>query len=636
VTIPQEGDVIDGKYRVLSRLGIGGMAAVYLANVEGVAGFEKLVALKILHDHLSADGTTMELFLQEARLSALLQHANIGQIYDLGKTDDELFYIAMEYVRGRDLRALMNIVARNDALLPIPIILHICARVLEGLDYAHSLRDKAGKPLKLVHRDVSPSNCLISFTGEVKLIDFGIAKAANQAWKTRTGMVKGKANYFSPEQALGQPLDRRSDVFAMGVMLYELLVGERPFDKGNEIAVMTSTVAGRFRPPRELDPSLPVELEAIVLKALAHDRNDRYATAGELQEALEGYLMSIQVRVSAKEVAGFLAQMVGADIAVAGGAPAALLTAETGAGPRQTEVTRTRPRPGLSPRGEAPTVSREGPAQASPWDAATLLQPLAPQPAVFLLATDPMNATDVVAAMNTPRGPSPSPLTLGDPVLRPPPTALQFRVAPIPVPDLANLGPSTASAVRAGPRASRGPFVTAGLLLGLLGVLAAWIVMREPPPELVAGEEVPPPVRPDDAGPPAALSPAAPEVHAELMPAPTEPRFLGEPQSQLPALPPLPAVKVKIEKRPAVPRPTGLEAFVTVRSDRPSEVFVDGINIGNAPRVHYPVKPGHHLLRVDCLFDWGRQPGALEEVDAFADTDVKLNHACVQSRAGAP
>jgi serine/threonine protein kinase len=290
------------------------MGTVYLANVEGVAGFEKLVALKVAHRHVSNDKQVMELFLGEARLSALLQHANLGQVYDLGQGGD-LYFIAMEYIAGVDLRTLLS--ALRGARLPVPVVVAVICRLLEGLDYAHDLKDKNGKALKLVHRDVTPANCLISYTGDVKLIDFGIAKAVGQVTKTRTGHVRGKVEYMSPEQTRGEVVDRRSDVFSVGIVMYELLVGRRPFDADGALPTMENISLGRCKRPREWDAQIPAELEAITLKALATERSGRFQSAGQMQEELEQYLMGLKVRIGARELAAFLQAVVPQPVAPA-------------------------------------------------------------------------------------------------------------------------------------------------------------------------------------------------------------------------------------------------------------------------------------------------------------------------------
>jgi serine/threonine-protein kinase len=325
-----EGTLINGRYRVLRRLGQGGMGMVYLAKVEGPAGFEKLVALKVVHSHVAHDAQVIEMFLSEARLSAQLNHANIAQIYELGESGG-LHYLAMEYVRGRDLRALMRAVDEKEGRIPLPLCVFIVSKLCEALDHAHELRDKNGQPLKLVHRDATPVNCLLGYSGEVKLIDFGIAKASNVASSTRAGMIRGKLAYMSPEQTWGHALDKRSDVFALGVILFELLIGARPFDldDDNEMKMIDRIRSGDHPRAGELDPELPAELDRIVEKALTVSREKRYQSAGAMYDDLQRFLMTQQLHVTAKDLGAFLVEMVGVEAAKDDGAAPAELTAQT-------------------------------------------------------------------------------------------------------------------------------------------------------------------------------------------------------------------------------------------------------------------------------------------------------------------
>lgn len=288
---PEPGTTIGGKYRIIRTLGEGGMGSVHLARAEGPGGFEKLVALKLMHQHLVSDAIAMEAFANEARLCAQLNHANIAQIYDLGESGGE-YFMAMEFVFGRDLRSMMWAAAEREAALPIGHVCYIVAKLAEALNYAHRMKDSSGRPLKLVHRDVTPANCLVSFQGDVKLIDFGIAKVATQEGRTRPGFVKGKLPYMSPEQVLGLPLDRRSDIFSLGSVLYELLVGPRPFDGDDPVEVQKRLVVAQYVPPRQIDPTLPEELELIIARALARHPADRYQWAGELHATLMQFVVT--------------------------------------------------------------------------------------------------------------------------------------------------------------------------------------------------------------------------------------------------------------------------------------------------------------------------------------------------------
>ena len=208
-----------GKYLLLERIAVGGMAEVFVAKAFGVEGFERLLAIKKILPTMGEDAEFIRMFVDEARIAVQLAHANIVQVLELGKHEERL-YIAMEYVSGRDLRQLMERFRKRQEAMPLPQVCLIVAEVCEALDHAHRKRDAQGRPLGIVHRDVSPQNVLVSFEGEVKLIDFGIAKAESRLQKTQSGILKGKFSYMSPEQVKGQPIDGRSDVLACGVLLW--------------------------------------------------------------------------------------------------------------------------------------------------------------------------------------------------------------------------------------------------------------------------------------------------------------------------------------------------------------------------------------------------------------------------------
>jgi serine/threonine protein kinase len=217
-----------GKYLLLERLNVGGMAEVFVAKAFGVEGFERILAIKKILPTMAEDEEFITMFIDEARISVQLNHANVVHIHELGKHDDA-YYIAMEYVPGKDLRSLLERFRRRKEIMPTAMAVFCATKICEGLDYAHRKKDARGMQLEIIHRDVSPQNILISFEGEVKIIDFGIAKAANRSQKTQAGILKGKFGYMSPEQVRGLPIDRRSDIFAVGVILYEMLTGEKLF-----------------------------------------------------------------------------------------------------------------------------------------------------------------------------------------------------------------------------------------------------------------------------------------------------------------------------------------------------------------------------------------------------------------------
>jgi serine/threonine protein kinase len=280
-----------GKYLLVDKIGTGGMAELYLAKQTGLKGFEKVLAIKRILPHLTQDTEFINMFINEAKLAALLSHQNIVQIFDLGNVDG-IYYIAMEYVMGKDLRTMLRKRKERKTRIPVELALTITSRMCSGLDYAHRKKDLSGNDLNIVHRDVSPQNILISYEGEVKIVDFGIAKAASSGSETKAGVLKGKLAYMSPEQAWGKPIDRRTDVFATGVVLYEMLAGERPFKATSDFDLLEKVREAKLDPPSKLNPEVYPELEAAVMKSLSKDPTDRYQTTSEMEMALETLIVS--------------------------------------------------------------------------------------------------------------------------------------------------------------------------------------------------------------------------------------------------------------------------------------------------------------------------------------------------------
>ena len=274
-----------GKYQLLERVAVGGMAELYRAKVTGDHGFEKLVAIKKILPHLTDEGNLVKAFIDEAKLAALLQHENIVQIYDFGSMDGE-YFIAMEYLFGKDLRRLIHKARENAAPLSQANTLYIISRICAGLDYSHNLKDLQGKPLNIIHRDINPQNIFITYEGQVKIIDFGIAKAASHNSTTHDGLIKGKLAYMSPEQAKGQTIDRRSDIFSTGIILYELLTGKRMF-QGETMHIYTQVRDAAYEPLQHLVPDLPGKLYAVVQHALAKEPDERYQNCAEMFADLE-------------------------------------------------------------------------------------------------------------------------------------------------------------------------------------------------------------------------------------------------------------------------------------------------------------------------------------------------------------
>jgi serine/threonine protein kinase len=270
-----------GRYRIVRRIALGGMAELYLAYATGLEGFEKLVAIKRVQPAFATDPDFVTMFLDEARTAATLSHPNIAQVYDVG-VDGHSYFLAMELVDGRDVRYLLREVIARDQRMPIAIAVAIASGVAAGLHAAHENRAPDRTPLCIVHRDVSPGNVLVTFGGAVKLIDFGIAKAARRRTVTHAGQLKGKAGYMAPEQCTGGVIDRRTDVFSLGVLLYELTTSTRLYRGADEYATMRQIVSGAIKPPGLVIAGYPADLERIVLRALARDPAARYPTAREM------------------------------------------------------------------------------------------------------------------------------------------------------------------------------------------------------------------------------------------------------------------------------------------------------------------------------------------------------------------
>lgn len=274
-------------YRVLARLGQGGMARVFVASSEKQPGFTKLFVLKILKEDCGSDREILDMFVQEARIAARLNHANVVQTYEVGQVD-ALPFIAMEFLEGQ---ALSTVVRRLKKTLSLELHARVLVDVLCGLHYAHELTEFDGTKMGIVHRDVSPQNVFLTYDGTVKILDFGIAKVASVPSLTRAGVMKGKVGYMAPEQVTNKDVDRRADVFAVGVMLWEAIAGRRLVEVGtNEVAALQARLSGEIPSLRELAPDAPEELVVIAEKALSLDPADRYATAEEMQNALEEHL----------------------------------------------------------------------------------------------------------------------------------------------------------------------------------------------------------------------------------------------------------------------------------------------------------------------------------------------------------
>ncbi|HUS67950.1 MAG TPA: protein kinase [Kofleriaceae bacterium] len=303
-----------GKYLLLDRISVGGMAEVFKAKSYGVEGFEKVIAIKRILPSMGEDKDFIKMFIDEAKIAGQLSHANICQIFELGKFEGGHF-IAMEYIWGKDLLQIQNRLRKIGQPMPVPMACHIIAKACEGLDYAHRKRDPMGRHLEIVHRDCSPQNILVSYEGEVKVIDFGIAKAASRSARTNAGVLKGKFGYMSPEQVRGLPLDARSDLFALGTVFYESLTGDRLFQGESDFSTLERVRNVDVRPVSQVNDAVPPEVERIVMKALARDPSSRYQTGAEMHAEITAFLTQLKVPFTGKALADWLKSAFKEDLA---------------------------------------------------------------------------------------------------------------------------------------------------------------------------------------------------------------------------------------------------------------------------------------------------------------------------------
>ncbi len=293
-----------GRYETVRAIASGGMATVYLARSVGAGGFERLVAIKALHPHIASEPDFVAMFLDEARLAARVRHPNVVPTTDVH--EDPLFLV-MDYIEGPSLHTLLRELRRKGEKLPVPIALRIFLDILAGLHAAHELTGDNDQPLNLIHRDVSPHNMLIGVDGIARITDFGVARAESRLSSTRGNQVKGKLAYMAPEQVKTDPIDRRCDVYASGVVLFEMLTGTPLFRAEHDAALIAQVVAGPKQSPRELEPSVPVEIDVAVMRALRNTIEERYATAADFAEALEQAAKNAGVSIaSSRELAGFV------------------------------------------------------------------------------------------------------------------------------------------------------------------------------------------------------------------------------------------------------------------------------------------------------------------------------------------
>ncbi len=523
------------------------MAEVFLARAAGPMGFEKTVVVKRILPHLVDEPNFVSMFLSEARLAAQLNHPNVVQVFDFGEADGT-YFLVMEYIDGVNLRVLFRKAMEQHAPLAFTLVARIVSLACEGLAYAHDFVDPAtNEPMGLVHRDVSPDNVLIARNGSVRVVDFGIAKASNQTSFTKTGTVKGKFAYMPPEQLTGLTLDRRADVFALGILLYEMLTGRKPFDTSNEAVIVRAILYEDFPPAAQFRPDVPAPLQRILDRALAKARDQRYPDCRALQSDLERFILAQGEPVSQYQLAQLVEQVAPAPAFISSPPPSA---------------------PQLPPIGVVPT------------------------PATVPHEVEVEFSTAIVV---TPAQPSFS--SLG-PRQRPPPPVPEFdppvgtaRPA-LGLPDLGAIsliGEQSAERPLPSP-AARGPLMLVLSLAVGVGAGATWLVLKNrpstPPPPPVVGAVVP---EPATIAPPVveqALAPepvpVAPEPVAALAPARPRPK------------PPRAAPRI----RPPPPVAASAKAEVTFRVRPFGSVWVDGAHVGDTPFPPISLPLGVHSIRV--------------------------------------
>ncbi|MCA9518075.1 MAG: serine/threonine protein kinase [Myxococcales bacterium] len=309
-TSPSGGDPNRQRYQIVRKIDAGGMAEIFLAKAMSIQGMEKLVAIKRVLPSLTKNEKFTSMFLDEARLSISLTHANIVSVFDVNQSGGT-YFIVMEYVDGYNVRRIFQRASEVGYRIPLALACYMMMEVAKGLEHAHNHRDSNGKPLRIVHRDLSPPNILISKFGEVKITDFGLAKAASQLTRTDPGIVKGKFSYLSPEVTEGKPADQRADIFAAGIVLWELLANRRLFLAKTDVETVEIVRKAEVPPLSKLNPEVTAEFEEIVVKALARDPKKRYTTARELGDALADYLFRHGLKTTSYDLAQMIDKLFG-------------------------------------------------------------------------------------------------------------------------------------------------------------------------------------------------------------------------------------------------------------------------------------------------------------------------------------
>lgn len=570
-----------GQYVLQRQLAVGGMAEIWLATTQGPAGFQKDVVIKRILPQFANDATFVEMFLDEARLAASLSHPHIVSIFNLGK-DGDSYFIAMEFIDGYDLSRLIVRAKTRGLSVPAHIAVRIVADACAGLDYAHNFVDREGNRVGLVHRDISPHNLLISRNGVVKLVDFGVAKAASSVHKTQTGMVKGKLAYLSPEQIHAKVLDGRSDIFAMGIVLYELLTGERPFGGESELLAISAILNEPHQPMSNFRADLPAGLDEIIARALEKQAKDRFQSAAEMERALELWLKEQQQLVTQRDLADFLTGLFSErPAAPTGGGPTLLGEMDAVSSTRLETATEG---------AWAGAAQAAAPPQSFAKTAIALGPSLGGASSAALNSPDIKAASHAAHAVITPDPSSPARPLPGNGWLASPP-------APAPEPTIEAAAPKSGSKFWVG-------VAIAALLAGSL-----WLMRSEAPappaaPEAAVVAEAAPATAPQP--------PPAPPVAA---PAPAQAVAAGEASGSAavalalepvpkPEPTPTPEPTPKADKRPpprvhlAEPRGTATIRIIYPGTSGSYKVAIDGKAVGESPKAIFPVSAGSHTVQV--------------------------------------
>lgn len=533
-----------GKYRLIRRIAVGGMAQIWLAVQRGPHGFEKTAVLKVILPELCTNDEFVQMFLDEARLAAGLDHSNVVRIYDFGEVNGQ-YYLAMEHLPGEDLASIMQSSKRAERLVPIATACDIIVGAATGLHFAHELTDASGKALNVVHRDVSPSNIIVTYHGTVKLVDFGIARAESNITKTAAGTLKGKVAYVSPEQAAGDVLDRRSDVFALGTVLYELVTLQRPFKRESDLATLKAVVSAQIPVPSSIRPQVPPALDAIILKAMERDLDARYQSAAELADALAGFLVSQQYVRSERALADFMSGLFEADRRLG-----KLRIAQTALEPSAKTPSQLKHLPQhLSPIRSHPTLPAAdlapAPPPAAPPGGTTGSMPIVEGVDVSIHTAD--ESAGVMATQ------------VGEPTLARMDRERRQRTA-----------------------------IGVGVVVVLLAAVA-WFATRGPSedekkPPVVVKKDPPPPKDPPKEPVKDPLV-AVVDPNQPKDPPPVEPPKDPPPKDPPPAKDPVPK-----------PKPVAAKGKLTLDTTPYTEVFLKGKKLGDTPLVDVSLPPGIHVL----------------------------------------